>query len=196
MILGLDRIMEVRSPTRRAHGYDRRSAAVARTAYPKVRGALLAAGPTQVLGNLGVGPHRVYGCEFLGQGLLGEEGMELPMAGGAQRRFGAQTAAFGARDQVMRGETRCFPAAKLTALGHFCRGSSYRSGAVSRSVCQPIYPWDPVSKNRQPGRSTFQSPSSRSMGNTIPGMSRPWESLLASCVTPKGKKAKACTSST
>ena len=127
----------------RLPGESRQSAAVVGAVYLEICGALLAAGPFEVLRHLGIGQNPLYGRELFGQGHLGEKGVELPMTCGAQRRLRTQTATFSAGNQVMYGEAKVFPATEFAGFGHFNTHFDQKGGAVfpsMRQTCNPLNP--------------------------------------------------------
>ncbi len=70
-------------------------------------------GPPQVIRELWVGAQGIDGIQFLGQGRLGEHGVELPVTGGAELDLGAEPAAPRAGHEVVRCEPQRLSFAEL-----------------------------------------------------------------------------------
>ena len=146
------------------------------------------------------GIHRTFQqSKFLDTGFRRcDGGIEDNVAGAsrAQTSSGTEPPSPRARHQVVYGVPFDFSAAELGVrwlVVGFWRSTVLLMGSSFAQRCQP---WSSESRNRHPGRSTCHSPSSISMGKMSPFIKRRRETRLESSVTPKGRKAKACSSST
>ena len=161
--------------------------------------------PPQVIGDIWVGPQRVDGVQLSGQSGLGKHGVELPVTGGAEVYPRAEPSAPGTRRQVVGREPRGLAfaeaaegrvLARLRGLGRGMGGQTWRYGVWRGTPCQHAQPLSVTSRKRHPGRSTCHASSSHNMGRIRPFMARPCSTSVVSSRIPKGKKAKACWSST
>ncbi len=73
-------------------------------ADPETGGAFLVAGPSQVIGKLGIGPESLDGVQLFSQGGLGKHGVQLPVARGAKLYLWTELSATGAGHQMVRCE--------------------------------------------------------------------------------------------
>ena len=94
-------------------------------------------GPSQVTGELRIGPEGIYGIQLFGEGGLGKHGVELPVAGGAELYLWAESTATGTRHKVVRGEPQGFPQAEL-ADWRFLTG--FRQRAIRKMVLGRLTP--------------------------------------------------------
>ena len=159
--------------------------------HSKAGRALLPPDPPQVLMNPGIGPQQFNGVKLPRQRSLGEHGMKLAMAGGTKFGLRPMVAAAGSWNQVMYRVPGGLTEAQLALVWFRLAGPG---SLRSFSGCFPFHPdwfWVSGSKKRQPGRSTRHWFSSKSMGITSPDIMRRSGTVLASSVTPKGRKAKA-----